>query len=78
MTRQVQSIPLDTIRTRALCPIAEAARSLHRLLATIESGEIDADDPKARALQRRLEGVVAAWEETASDREGVWVPRSGP
>ena len=42
--------------------VAEAAQALQRLLDAIDQGEIDADDPKARALQRRLEGVVAAWE----------------
>jgi hypothetical protein len=28
----------------------------------VESGEIDADTPRARVLLRRLEGVLAAWE----------------
>jgi hypothetical protein len=46
--------------------VAEAARALRRLLAAIDEGEIDASDPKARALQRRLEGAVAAWEEAGA------------
>jgi transcription elongation GreA/GreB family factor len=41
---------------------AEAASALRRLLAAVESGEIDADTPRARVLLRRLEGVLAAWE----------------
>ncbi len=45
----------------------EAAQALRRLLAAIDQGEIDADDPKARAFQRRLEGVVAAWEEAVEE-----------
>jgi len=46
--------------------VAEAAEALRRLLAAIDAGEIDADDPKARALRRRLEGAMAAWDETSS------------
>jgi hypothetical protein len=49
--------------------VAEAAEALRRLLAAIDAGEIDADDPKARALRRQLEGAAAAWEE-ASGRGG--------
>jgi hypothetical protein len=48
----------------------EAAATLRRLLDAIDKGEIDADDPKGRALHRRLEGVVAAWEEGAGDTFG--------
>ena len=51
--------------------IDEVALALRRLLAAIESGEIDADDPRARALQRRLEGAAAAWDEAGGDGEGV-------
>ena len=47
--------------------VAEATQALRRLLAAIENGEIDADDPKARALQRRLEGAVAAWDGAGGD-----------
>ena len=46
----------------------EAAAVIHRLLDAIDKGEIDADGPKGRALHRRLEGVVAAWEEAAGER----------
>lgn len=49
--------------------MAEAAEALRRLLAAIDAGEIDADDPKARALRRRLEGAMAAWDETSSGGE---------
>jgi hypothetical protein len=51
--------------------VTEAVTALRRLLDAIEEGEIDADGPKGRALHRRLEGAVAAWEEAAgqSDRE---------
>jgi hypothetical protein len=45
--------------------IHDAAAALRRLLDAIESGEIDANHPKSRALDRRLEGVVAAWAEAA-------------
>ena len=45
-----------------------AAATLRRLLDAIDKGEIDADGPKGRALHRRLEGVVAAWEEAAGER----------
>jgi hypothetical protein len=51
--------------------VAEAAHALRRLLAGIENGEVEADDPKARALQRRLEGAVAAWEEAGGVRGTV-------
>ena len=47
--------------------VAQPAEALRRLLAAIDEGEIDADDPKARALHRRLEGAAAAWEEVAYD-----------
>jgi hypothetical protein len=51
--------------------VAEAAAALRRLLAAIDAGEIDADDPKARALRRQLEGAAAAWEEVhRADAEG--------
>jgi hypothetical protein len=40
----------------------DAAQILRRILAAVDGGEIDADDPQGRALHRRLEGVVAAWE----------------
>lgn len=50
--------------------VADAAEALRRLLTAIESGEIDADDPKARALHRRLEGAAAAWEE-ADEESGA-------
>ena len=46
---------------------AEAAQALRRLLAAVDDGEIDADDPKARALQRRLEGAIAAWGEAGQE-----------
>jgi hypothetical protein len=45
--------------------VAEAAEALCNLLAAIDAGEIDADDPKARAVRRRLEGAAAAWEEAS-------------
>jgi hypothetical protein len=45
-----------SLRPPARTTIAEAAQALRLLLAAIEEGEIDADDPKALALQRRLEG----------------------
>ncbi len=45
--------------------VAEAARALRNLLAAIDAGEIDADDPKARALRRQLEGAAAAGEEAS-------------
>jgi hypothetical protein len=45
--------------------VSEAAEGLRRLLAAIDAGEIDADDPKARALRRQLEGAAAAWEEAS-------------
>jgi transcription elongation GreA/GreB family factor len=51
--------------------VAEAAQAVRRLVTAIEKGEIDADSPKARALQRRLEGVVAAWE-VAVGRTEEW------
>jgi ABC-type phosphate transport system auxiliary subunit len=47
-------IPLDRHR---------GGSALRRLLAAIENGEIDADDPRAQALQRRLEGAMAPWGE---------------
>jgi hypothetical protein len=50
--------------------ITEAAAALRRLLEATQAGEIDADDPKGRALHRRLEGVVAAWEEAAQSGGG--------
>ena len=40
---------------------AEAAEIILRLLKLIDDGEIDAGSPKSKALQRRLEGAVAAW-----------------
>jgi hypothetical protein len=43
--------------------VAEAAQALRRILVAIDQGEIDAEDPKARALLRRLEGAVAAWDD---------------
>ena len=53
--------------------VAEAAQVVRRLLVVVEKREIDADSPKARALQRRLEGAVAAWEvavgESAIERQ---------
>lgn len=55
--------------------VAEAAETLRRLIDAIDAGNIDADDPKARALRRRLEGVVVAWEQ-ASPGEGRAVDRS--
>ena len=58
-------------RPSSQATVTEAAATLRRLLDAIEEGEIDADGPNGRALHRRLEGVVAAWEEAAgeSDRE---------
>ena len=47
--------------------VSEAAAALRRLLDAIDQGEIDADDPKGRALHRRLEGAAAAWEEAAAE-----------
>jgi hypothetical protein len=31
----------------------------HRLLAAVDNGEIDAFQPKAKALLRRIDGIVA-------------------
>ena len=41
---------------------AGASEIVRRLLRMIDDGEIDAGSPKAKALQRRLEGALAAWE----------------
>ncbi len=65
--------PVAQPPTRAT--VAEAAEALRRLLAAIEAGEIDADDPKARALRRRLEGAATAWEEASGG--GGAGPKSG-
>jgi hypothetical protein len=46
--------------------VTEAAEALRRLVAAIDAGEIDADDPKGLALRRRLEGVAAAWEQASA------------
>ena len=54
--------------------VAEAAEALRRLLDAIDAGVIDADDPKARALRRQLEGAAAAWEEVSLGGHG----RRGP
>jgi hypothetical protein len=58
-------------RPPARSTVAEAAQALRLLLAATENGEIDADDPKARALHRRMEGAVAAWEKAGGDGEGL-------
>jgi hypothetical protein len=50
--------------------VAEAAEALRRLLAAIDAGEIDADDPKARALRRQLEGAATAWEVASAGLAG--------
>jgi len=38
----------------------EAAELLRRLLRTVESGELDADDPASRAVLRHLRGAATA------------------
>jgi hypothetical protein len=49
--------------------VSEGAEALRRLLAAIDAGEIDADDLKARALRRQLEGAAAAWEAASREPE---------
>jgi len=48
----------------ALTPddLAEASTMLRRLLALVESGELEATTPNARAVLRRLEGATIAVE----------------
>jgi hypothetical protein len=55
--------------------VAEAAEALRRLLAAIDAGEIDAEDPKARALRRQLEGAAAAWQEVSKGGGAGGKPR---
>jgi hypothetical protein len=50
--------------------VADAAAVVRRLLDAIDSGEIEADSAEARALYRRLEGAVAAWEQASKGRTG--------
>jgi predicted transcriptional regulator len=42
--------------------VAEAAAVMRRLLAAVESGEIDATTPQAGVLLRRLEGAARTLE----------------
>jgi len=42
--------------------LVDAASMLRRLLALVETGELEATTPGARALLRRLEGVAIAVE----------------
>jgi hypothetical protein len=49
---------------------ADAAMALRRLLEAVESGEIDADNPRARRLLRRLEGAVGECDWGAEKAQG--------
>jgi hypothetical protein len=56
--------------------LADAAAALRRLLAAVESGQLEADSATARALVRRIEGAAVALEQavaaertTGGDRE---------
>jgi hypothetical protein len=44
--------------------VAGAAHSLRRVLDAVERGDLKAVTPQDRALLRRLEGALAAWEAT--------------
>ena len=59
----------DSQRPPSQSTVNEAATTLRRLLDAIDNGEIDADDPKALALRRRLEGAAAAWEAAAGESD---------
>jgi hypothetical protein len=45
--------------------LAEAARVLRSLLALVETGELEAKTPNARAVVRRIEGAAIAAELSA-------------
>ncbi|MDQ6947680.1 MAG: hypothetical protein M3256_15775, partial [Actinomycetota bacterium] len=45
----------------------EAAQVLRRFLATVESGELDANSAHAKALLRRIEGAVVGLETDERD-----------
>jgi hypothetical protein len=55
--------------------LADAAVMLRRLLALVETGELEATTPSARALLRRLEGAAIAVELAAGVR--AVEPREG-
>jgi hypothetical protein len=42
--------------------LSEAGEVLRRVLALVESGELEATTPNARALRRRIEGAALATE----------------
>jgi hypothetical protein len=49
--------------------IAETAALIGRVLAAVESGDLGANSPEARAVVRRLEGAKAALDETQRRRK---------
>lgn len=47
--------------------MAEAAAALRRVLDAVERGELGSSAPREVALVRRLEGVLAGWEEALGE-----------
>ena len=47
--------------------LTEARDALRRLLTEIETGDIDVSTPREVALLRRLQGVLAGWEEALGE-----------
>lgn len=44
---------------------SEAAELLRRLLAEVDAGRLDADNPKGRGIVRQIEGAAVALEHVA-------------
>jgi hypothetical protein len=47
--------------------LSEAVAALTRVLETVESGTLKVPTPRDVALLRRLEGVLAGWEEALGE-----------
>jgi hypothetical protein len=65
---RTKMVPVATRRRPSRADLQEAAETLRRVLEAVESGELTASTPKAKALVRRLEGTLAGWEEALGTR----------